>query len=100
MTVQYAKGKSDVVAKLDGTYRMPAPGGQGSGAMGSELQQQIFGGIPGVAPAKVAEASVEVGGTASKAVKRGREDDEDSDEGAPMEEDSDAPMEEGSDDED
>ena len=112
--IQYAKGKSDVVAKLDGTYRMGRPGhpGAGGGLSGAtELQQQIFGAPPSSLPQKLVPTAretstgMEVDGKADepKGVKRGREDDEDeedSDQEAPMEEDSDASMEEASDDND
>lgn len=124
--MQYAKGKSDVVAKLDGSYKMGAAGAGAAGGAGTgggvtqgsgptELQQQIFGGVPPShsLPQKVVASDslatsqdgmdVDAKQTADepKGVKRGREEeDEESDEEAPMEEDSDASMEEGSDDDD
>ena len=42
--IQYAKSKSDVIAKLDGTFKMPAAA---AGAVTStELQQSIFNAPP------------------------------------------------------
>ena len=105
--IQYAKGKSNIVAKLDGTYRMPSVAG--TEVATTELQQSIFNAPPSstataattVAPAtKALQATTngeELGTDEPKGVKRGR-DDESDDEGAPMEEDnSDAPMEASSD---
>ena len=103
--IQYAKGKSDTIAKLDGTYRMPVAAGNTTAS--TNLQQQIFGVPPSSLPAPVqaAQAATTNGGTETdgkeeeaKGVKRGRE--EESDEEVAMDEDSDAPMEEGSDDDD
>ena len=83
---------------------MPVVGEQG--VKGTDLQKEVFGGVPGSAPPALAPAKSDGkmqvdGGEEPKGVKRGREDDEDeeeSDEGAPMEQDSDdAPMEEDSD---
>ncbi|KAF6227290.1 hypothetical protein HO133_008733 [Letharia lupina] len=103
--IQYAKGKSDTIAKLDGTYRMPVA--VGIDITTTELQQSIFGAppsslpapVPSASSANVTEASIDKGKVdvdgeedGRKGVKRGREDESD-DEGAPMEEDSDAPME-------
>lgn len=105
MKIQYAKGKSDTIAKLDGTYRMPVA--MGIDITTTELQQSIFGAppsslpapVPSASSANVTEASIDKGKVdvdgeedGRKGVKRGREDESD-DEGAPMEEDSDAPME-------
>ena len=103
--IQYARGKSDVIAKLDGSYKMP--GAQGE-SKGTELQKEVFGGVPGSKAAEVGAAKTDGGmevdgedGGAPKGVKRPRdeqEDESDDGEGAPMEQDSDdAPMEEDSD---
>ncbi|KAI4246570.1 MAG: hypothetical protein L6R40_001933 [Gallowayella cf. fulva] len=107
MKIQYGKGKSDAIAKLDGTYRMPSTiVGQ---VTGTELQQSIFNAPPSSAPVGApphaslsqppdmkANAST-ADGEEPHGVKRGR-DEESDDEGAPMEEDdSDAPMEASSD---
>ena len=110
LKVQYAKGKSDTVAKLDGTYKMGGAAAATAASGQTELQQQIFGAPPSslpqklVAPAAAADSgAMDVDGKEGppKGVKRGREDDEDESESggeAPMEEDSDASMEEESDD--
>lgn len=104
--IQYAKGKSDTIAKLDGTYRMPGTAGHQTTA--TQLQQSIFGAPPSSLPAPVPAAATGTTGTVengkmdvdgaegSKGVKRGREEESD-EEGAPMDEDSDAPMEASSD---
>ncbi|KAL8952435.1 MAG: hypothetical protein Q9222_001670 [Ikaeria aurantiellina] len=108
MKIQYGKGKSDTVAKLDGTYRMPSAAVDQ--ITSSEIQQSIFNGpptssIPATAPPPVSlpkPPEPKTNGTATDGgephgVKRGRGDESD-DEGAPMEEDdSDAPMEASSD---
>ncbi|KAL8843555.1 MAG: hypothetical protein Q9170_000059 [Blastenia crenularia] len=106
MNIQYGKGKSDTIAKLDGTYRMPtAPTNQPAI---TELQQSIFNAPPSSAPLGVPPPSLpkppdtqtngaNAGEEGPHGTKRGR-DDESDDEGAPMEEDdSDAPMEASSD---
>lgn len=106
--IQYAKGKSDTIAKLDGTYRMPvAPGNE---VITTELQQSIFNAPPSSVAAQIpskapiaAKASgvgkdiTSVSEEGPQGVKR-RRDDESDDEGSPMEEgDSDAPMDASSD---
>ncbi|KAI9743411.1 MAG: U2 snRNP complex subunit msl1 [Candelina submexicana] len=110
MRIQYAKGKSDTIAKLDGTFRAPAPVGA---VTATELQQSIFNAPPSTATApltsngglKPQEAAVNgaVSGDGAKSpqgVKRRREDESD-DEDAPMDEDDegDAPMEDSSEEE-
>ena len=107
--IQYAKGKSDTIAKLDGTYKMPVAAG--NEVTTTELQQSIFGAPPSSlsappAPgAKVPETAekgdmhVDGEGEGPKGLKRAREEESD-DEGEPMEEDSDAPMEASSDEDD
>ncbi|KAL8855516.1 MAG: hypothetical protein Q9178_007836 [Gyalolechia marmorata] len=107
MNIQYGKGKSDAIAKLDGTYRMPSA--TVNQVNGTELQQSIFNAPPSSAPLtapppaslpKPPEAQPNVpnvDGDEPHGVKRGR-DEESDEEGAPMEEDdSDAPMEASSD---
>ena len=107
--IQYAKGKSDTIAKLDGTYKMPVAAG--NEVTTTELQQSIFGAPPSSLPAppassaKALEAAkkenmeIDGEGDGPKGVKRAR-DEESDDEGAPMEEDSDAPMDASSDEDD
>ncbi|KAL8653360.1 MAG: hypothetical protein Q9226_003885 [Calogaya cf. arnoldii] len=109
MKIQYGQGKSDAIAKLDGTFRMPSA--TVNQVAGTELQQSIFNappsstslGPPPSAPlpkppgAQLNESNVD--GEGPHGIKRGR-DEESDDEGAPMEEDdSDAPMEASSDEE-
>jgi U2 small nuclear ribonucleoprotein B'' len=84
--ISYSKGKSNFVAKLDGTFKIPVVEGakktdEGAviGDKGTALQQSVFGGAP-----------------ATTGAKRARDDD-DSD--APMEEDEeDMEMDESDDD--
>ncbi|KAJ5408293.1 hypothetical protein N7509_002176 [Penicillium cosmopolitanum] len=88
MKIVYAKGTSDVLAKLRGTYVAPATE---QPVVSSDLQKSIFSGPPGAIPARPANVNGE-----NQGVKRARE--EESDEGeAPMDEDSDVPMEASSD---
>ncbi|KAG8525506.1 uncharacterized protein KY384_009150 [Bacidia gigantensis] len=104
MTIRYAKGKSNAIAKLDGTYRMPMTAA--TTTVSTDLQQQIFGIPPSGLPTPVKPQQLPTSnGDAelndaeeSKGVKRTRDDE--SDEDVAMDEDSDAPMEEGSDDDD
>ena len=105
--IQYAKSKSDTIAKLDGAYHMPVVA---AGAVTStELQQSIFNAPPSStsAPPPTAAGSLKPPDTVTngaqsvveglQGVKRRREDESDA-EDAPMEEDdSDAPMEASSD---
>ena len=113
--IQYAKGKSDTIAKLDGTYKMPIAAG--TETTSTELQQSIFGAPPSslLTPVKPSTSGEKAAGATNggmevdgredgggedrgKGVKRAREEESD-DEEAPMEEDSDAPMEASSDEE-
>jgi U2 small nuclear ribonucleoprotein B'' len=84
--ISYAKSKSNFVAKLDGTFKIPSlnepakvDGVQASGDKGTALQQSIFSGAPGSAAKG-----------AGHGLKRVRDDDEDDED----DEESDAPMEE------
>ncbi|KAL2864562.1 U2 snRNP complex subunit MSL1 [Aspergillus lucknowensis] len=94
MKIVYAKGTSDVIARLRGTYNVPVPTpGQISG-VSTDLQKSIFSGPPGsvaLPPRPPGEPNGMTQGT-----KRPREDESDEEE-APMEEDSDVPMEASSD---
>ncbi|KAL8874289.1 MAG: hypothetical protein Q9174_000369 [Haloplaca sp. 1 TL-2023] len=107
MKIQYGHGKSDTIAKLDGTYRMPSA--TTNQVTSTELQQSIFNAPPssgtigapsGAPPSKPLGAMADgaaANGKEPHGVKRGR-DEESDDEGVPMEEDeSDAPMEASSD---
>lgn len=96
--IVYAKGTSDIIARLRGTYVPPtAPTPAPAGGVSTDLQKSIFGAPPGTAPlpSKPAETTGETAPT--QGVKRPR--DESDEEEAPMEEDSDAPMEASSDEE-
>ena len=110
--ISYAKTKSDTIAKLDGTYRLPMAA---TAVTTTELQQSIFGAPPSSAIASTGPSAsaaslkppgdaaisniAEDGGRSPQGVKRGREDESD-EEDAPMDEDDDgdAPMEDSSDD--
>jgi len=86
LKIEYAKSKSNFVAKLDGTYKMPANHeiNEGisdqiaAGDKGTALQQSVFGNAPGSTTAKPP-------GTGQN-LKRHRDDEEES-EDAQMEED-------------
>ncbi|KAI0998535.1 hypothetical protein K3495_g9661 [Podosphaera aphanis] len=49
MKIEYAKTKSDIIAKLDGTFRMPAAAAAVGAVTATELQQSIFNLPPSVA---------------------------------------------------
>jgi hypothetical protein len=88
--IQYAKGKSDTIAKLDGTYKIPvaalaATAGATTGER-SELQQSIFAAPPGAAAAKEKAPEPAKKPDESHGVKRPR-DEEDEEEDVPMDED-------------
>ncbi|RAL08683.1 U2 snRNP complex subunit MSL1 [Aspergillus homomorphus CBS 101889] len=98
MKIVYARGTSDVIARLRGTYHVSnaSSGGQ-AGPASTELQKSIFSGPPGsvALPPKPSEETNGENQTAH-GVKRPREEDSDEEE-APMDEDSDVPMEASSD---
>ncbi|KAK7969806.1 U2 small nuclear ribonucleoprotein B'' [Apiospora saccharicola] len=102
LRISYAKSKSDTVAKLDGTYKMP--GSAAANVEMSEVQQSIFnapapGSATATAPAPSrglpskppASDSKDTSGTDARGQKRTRdeEEEEDSDSDVAMEEDSD-----------
>ncbi|RQM06976.1 hypothetical protein DH86_00000122 [Scytalidium sp. 3C] len=60
MQIQYAKTKSDTIAKLDGTYRMPSAAA--GAVVSTELQQSIFNAPPSAA---VAATTVPAGAPSS-----------------------------------
>ncbi|PKY04012.1 RNA binding domain protein [Aspergillus campestris IBT 28561] len=95
MKIVYAKGSSNVIAKLRGTYS--APSGALPGIVTTDLQKSIFSGPPG-STALPPKPAGDVNGDAQAAhgVKRPREDESDEEE-APMDEESDVPMEASSD---
>ncbi|KAH7030812.1 uncharacterized protein B0I36DRAFT_362623 [Microdochium trichocladiopsis] len=98
LRIQYAKSKSDTIAKLDGTYKMP-----GTAAAAVDMtatQQSIFNApVPGSAAANtsVPAAAAPSAAQPSQATgqKRPRDEEEDDEDGS----DSDVAMEEDSDDE-
>ncbi|PYH76133.1 RNA binding domain protein [Aspergillus uvarum CBS 121591] len=98
MKIMYAKGTSDVITRLRGTYNLSATtsGGQAVAAS-TELQKSIFSGPPGSAtlPPKY-NGDVNGEEPTAHGVKRAREEESD-EEDAPMDEDSDVPMEASSD---
>ncbi|KAK8137707.1 hypothetical protein PG984_001087 [Apiospora sp. TS-2023a] len=102
LRISYAKSKSDTVAKLDGTYKMP--GSAAANVEMSEVQQSIFnapapGSAAATAPAPSrglpskppASDSKDSSGTDARGQKRtwDEEEEEDSDSDVAMEEDSD-----------
>jgi len=106
MQIQYAKSKSDTIAKLDGTFRLPAAAARS--VAGTELQQSIFNAPPSAAnptvdsatstlkpPAAVGdhvmeEAKSPATSTAGQKRRREEEEEEEDSEGdVAMEEDSD-----------
>ncbi|KAK7951865.1 U2 small nuclear ribonucleoprotein B'' [Apiospora aurea] len=104
LRISYAKSKSDTVAKLDGTYKMP--GSAAANVEMSEVQQSIFnaptpGSAAATAPAPrglpskppTSEPSNETSGADARGQKRTRDEEEEDDS------DSDVAMEEESDDE-
>lgn len=100
--IQYAKSKSDIIAKLDGTFRGTADGTATGKVEVTELQQSIFNApVPGLAPAAAAATSLALpakpqapaGAADSRGQKRTRDEEEEDDD-----DDSDVAMEEDSDD--
>ncbi|SLM36943.1 rna binding domain-containing protein [Lasallia pustulata] len=98
MKIQYARGKSDTIAKLDGTYRLPTAAT--AAVTSTELQQSIFNAPPSaitpapsstttsVKPSEAGANGVNPDTEGPRGLKRGREDEEE-EEGAPMDEDDD-----------
>ncbi|KAI9781437.1 MAG: U2 snRNP complex subunit msl1 [Geoglossum umbratile] len=116
MKISYAKGKSDTIAKLDGTFRMPTASVPAGAVEATELQQSIFNAPPGAAAISAppkdtsgmalkppAVPVMEDGARSPQGVKRRREEEDEAEsdqDDAPMEEgDSDASMEGSSDEE-
>ncbi|KAI0025592.1 hypothetical protein F4780DRAFT_721884 [Xylariomycetidae sp. FL0641] len=108
LKIQYAKSKSDTIAKLDGTYKMPTPAGAGNVEL-TETQQSIFNapapgtaaatstsapaahGLPSKPPHGSDQAMADAGNADARGQKRPRDEEEedDSDDDVAMEEDSD-----------
>ncbi|KAN0086710.1 hypothetical protein V8E54_000398 [Elaphomyces granulatus] len=101
MNITYARGSSDIIAKLRGTYNAASTAPSGGAGVSTDLQRSIFGAPPStvglaVKPAEVVNGTREGDAQVSQGIKRPRE--EESDGEAPMDEDeSDAPMEASSD---
>ncbi|KAI8232446.1 U2 small nuclear ribonucleoprotein B'' [Colletotrichum sp. SAR 10_86] len=95
LSIQYAKSKSDFVAKLDGTYKMPNSTAGASNVEVTELQQSIFNApAPGEAaaaskPAPSGDQPMSDVQAADRGQKRQRDEEEDDDSDVAMEEDSD-----------
>ncbi|KAH0426706.1 RNA binding domain-containing protein [Colletotrichum kahawae] len=95
LAIQYAKSKSDFVAKLDGTYKMPNSTAGASNVEVTELQQSIFNApAPGEAaaaskPAPSGDQPMSDAQAADRGQKRQRDEEEDDDSDVAMEEDSD-----------
>ncbi|KAL5332891.1 hypothetical protein BJX70DRAFT_90884 [Aspergillus crustosus] len=94
MNIVYAKGTSNVFARLRGTYTAPTAATGQPATVTTDLQKSIFSGPPGSStlPPKPSDES----NGPSLGTKRSREEESDDGE-APMEEDSDVPMEASSD---
>ncbi|KAK1769678.1 hypothetical protein QBC33DRAFT_331298 [Phialemonium atrogriseum] len=109
MKITYAKSKSNIVAKLDGTFRMTT--GATAPVDITDLQQSIFnapvprGGsstthdLPSRPPAGGDQAMADAGTPESRGMKRPREENEEEEEEEEEESDSDVAMEEDSEDE-
>ncbi|CAI0651209.1 unnamed protein product [Colletotrichum noveboracense] len=95
LSIQYAKSKSDFVAKLDGTYKMPNSTAGASNIEVTELQQSIFNApAPGETaaaskPAPSGDQPMSDAQAADRGQKRQRDEEEDDDSDVAMEEDSD-----------
>ncbi|KAF4552407.1 RNA recognition motif-containing protein 7 [Elsinoe fawcettii] len=109
MQISYAKTKSDTLAKLDGTYKQPAPATE---VQATETQRSIFAGPPGTQSSAATQSTLgpppssnvarttspsDAATPASQGIKRSREESEEEDEGAPMDMDDEA-MDESDDD--
>ncbi|KAK3940052.1 U2 small nuclear ribonucleoprotein B [Diplogelasinospora grovesii] len=105
MKITYAKSKSNIISKLDGSFKPPATSAAAQVVV-TDLQQSIFNApVPGAASTTTAprqtslkppggdQAMVDAGTPESRGTKRPRDGDESE------ESDSDVAMEEGSDDE-
>lgn len=119
LKVEYARGKSDVLRRLDGTFMMKGKESKEGQGQSTSLQQAIFGAPPGSqlpkplagGPSSLppipppSQVAAKADGKAEEAVSRGtsegaqgvkrqrEESDNEDDEGAPMEEESDDDVE-------
>ncbi|KAF5021835.1 hypothetical protein F66182_6128 [Fusarium sp. NRRL 66182] len=100
LKIQYAKSKSNFIAKLDGTFKIPSVAGAATVEQ-TELQQSIFnapppgtapapgGGLPAKPTANVDHVMNDADTPDSRGQKRTRDDEDESDSDVAMEEDSD-----------
>jgi hypothetical protein len=88
----YAKGPSNIIPKLRGTFAAPVESVPAPTT--TSLQKSIFGAPPSALPARPTTGANGV----PQGLKRAREEESDNEE-APMDEDSDVPMEASSDEE-
>lgn len=94
MQIQYAKGTSNIIPKLRGTFEPPTAAATTSES--TELQRSIFNAPPSSIPAKPTSNGLTDG--APHGTKRPHEEVEDEDDVEMEEDDDDAPMEEDDDD--
>ncbi|KAK7422601.1 hypothetical protein QQZ08_009407 [Neonectria magnoliae] len=99
LKIQYAKSKSNAVAKLDGSFKMPTTGA--AVVEQTELQQSIFSapppgaatalgsGLPAKPAAGVDHVMKDADSPGDRGQKRTRDDEDESDDDVAMEEDSD-----------
>lgn len=97
--IVYAKGSSNIIAKLRGTYNVSGSTTNAPIVI-TDLQKSIFGGPPSAAAAVATNKGVETAkedvSPVPQGLKRPREEESD-EEDAPMDEESDVPMEASSD---
>lgn len=90
MKLSYAKGKSDTIAKLDGTFKIPTPEAA-TGIAATELQKSVFGGPPPgfevAAPPATNTLPPPETSEGDKGVKRRREEESDKEDTSMEEED-------------
>ncbi|KEF52016.1 uncharacterized protein A1O9_12006 [Exophiala aquamarina CBS 119918] len=101
MVIAYARGQSQIIPKLRGTFEPPTASTTAPGT--TDLQKSIFSAPPGAVPAKPVENGVnqteETAATVPHGIKRTREEEESDENEVSMEEDEDdASMEEDDDD--
>jgi hypothetical protein len=93
--IQYAKSKSNTIAKLDGTFKIPTPA---TSTQATELQQSIFNAPPSASTTSAPLAKGQEKKEDLKGVKRPRDEEEEDAGDESMEEDDGSAMEESDDD--
>jgi len=93
--IQYAKSKSNTIAKLDGTFKIPTPA---TSTQATELQQSIFNAPPSASTTSAPPAKGQEKKEDLKGVKRPRDEEEEDAGDESMEEDDGSAMEESDDD--